>query len=191
MVLHALPRGTQTIEFSAVGYVPVERLVNVVASPSAPDSVVLTSLAALDTIRVTARSDPTGFEMRRKGRVGQFITIADIEREKPRGTTELLRSRQQLRLSYDAAGHAYIAVTAGVQSSCRPQLFLDGFPMHGLEELAIPGLSRLDSEIHPDEIGGVEIFVNAAEVPAQFVVDPPASCGVIVFWTRARVLRRP
>lgn len=178
--------GTQTVEVLAIGYQPERRTLDVAAGRASTDTIVLTSLnAVLDTVRITASRDPTGFEMRRATRKGQFITSEDIESEDPVNTTHLLRTRQGLRYTFDRNGFALIDVTTQ-DKPCHPLILVDGFPP-GSAPTAL-GQATLDWIVHPDEIGGVEIYTTPAQIPAEiarFAFGP--ACAAIVIWTRERL----
>ena len=186
VTLDSIARGTQTLEVLAIGYQPERRMVDVAAGGEPTDTVVLTSLkSVLDTIRITGGRDPTGFELRRNSRVGQFITAADIARENPRRTTQLLRTRKLLHYTVDRNGFGLI----DVDHSCLPLVLLDGFPLRPGEAPRVPGEAELDWTVHPDEIGGVEIYTSPAQLPpeiARLSFGPPP-CAAIVFWTRERL----
>ena len=56
----------------------------------------------------------------------------------------------------------------------------------------MPGRAGLDWLVHPEEIGGVEIYSNPAEIPARLANWPDATgqlraCGAIIFWTREKL----
>ena len=187
VVLDSLPAGSQTLEVLAVGYFPDRRLVEVRSDRSPADTITLTALqSALDTVRVTAGRGVSGFDMRRRGTVGQFITAADIERENPKNTTSLLRTRDGLRYTFDRVGNPFIAMTAGPGRACRPAIYVDGFPPPPAPP-AVAGVASLNWMVHPEEIGGVEIYNSPAMVPAQFAGGGMRTCGVIVFWTREKL----
>jgi hypothetical protein len=94
-----------------------------------------------------------------------------------------------MRYTSDQSGRPFVAMTAGSRRICRPFVLLDGFPMPAGSP-GVTGVPSLDWSLHPDEIGGVEIYVNPAQVPPQFATfkertDP--DCGVVAFWTRERL----
>jgi hypothetical protein len=181
VTIDSIAGGTQTLEVQAIGYEPQRRTVEIAPNRVPTDTIVLASLQSmLDTIRITASRDPSGFERRRNAGSGQFITAADVERENPERTTRLLRARDGLRFTYDRNGFAYIEVTTQTQS-CIPLILFDGFPSHPVP--AIPGEAAMDWMIHPGEIGGVEIYTSSAKIPPEFARWGPA-CAVIAFWTR-------
>ncbi|MGH7619493.1 MAG: carboxypeptidase-like regulatory domain-containing protein, partial [Gemmatimonadaceae bacterium] len=154
----SIASGTQTLEVLSIGHQPERRTVDVAAGGAPTDTVVLASLnAALDTVRITASRDPTGFELRRATRKGQFITAADVSNENPINTTHLLRTRPGLRYTFDRNGLAFIEVTT-LDKRCLPLILVDGFPPGAAP--AAPGQATLDWIMHPDEIGGVEIYTT-------------------------------
>jgi hypothetical protein len=183
VTLDSLSQGTQTLEVFAIGYQVERRVVDVTVQRQFTDTVALTSLRGLlDTVRIIAGADPTGFDRRRLTGTGQFITATDVEREDPAETSRLLRTRAGLRYAFDRNGYPRIEVSTQTYP-CKPFVLVDGFPPGPVP--TIPGDTELDSIIHPDEIGGVEIYTNPASVPAElrrFAFGPV--CGAIVFWTR-------
>jgi hypothetical protein len=180
-----VPSGNYLLVARRIGYRPAAQFTAVVAAETLLVSIQLERLGqSLDTVRITG--DVTGFAWRRSLKVGQFITAADIERENPRTTTSLIRTRDGVAYSFDRAGNPFVALTRGAGRNCRPMLLLDGFPIRGGVP-TVPGVPGLDWVLHPDEIGGVEIYANPAQVPPRFTNFGPAICGVIVFWTRERL----
>jgi hypothetical protein len=178
VTLDSVAAGTQTLEVLAIGYQPQRRTVDIAPRREPTDTFVLAAL--LDTIRVTAGRDPTGFERRRNAGAGQFISADDVERENPARTTQLLRTRDGLRFTFDRNGFPYIEVTTQ-DSRCRPRILLDGFPSRPVP--TVPGEAEMDWLVHPDEIGGVEIYTNSAKIPPE-IARWGRTCAVIAFWTR-------
>ena len=188
VVLGALARGSQMLEIAAIGYGAERRIIDVLDG-APPDTIVLTSLNTfLDTVRVLGQNDPVGFNRRRSYGVGQFITADDVERENPRTTVSLLRTRKDMIYSTDMQGRVFLRMPVGPKGRyCEPRYLLDGFPMPAGVP-AVAGTSTIDWDVLPEDIGGVELYTNPAQVPAQFVVDARSSpCGVVVFWTRERL----
>ena len=181
-VLDSLALGTQTLEVRALGFVPVSRLVNV-TDAAVPDTIRMTSIKAmLDTIKVIGErvynADVNGFEMRRRGGMGRYISRQDIDRQRPYEFTNLLYSIPGMRVSF-RAGHVSVA-TRGVVGYCTPAIFLDGFQQNLDYE------SDLNFLVQPDEIEGVEIYTSGPSTPAQFTGHGGMGCGSIVVWTRQR-----
>lgn len=173
----------------AIGFLPERRVVNVRLGDAPPDTVVLVSLkSVLDTIRVTAGQDETGFDRRRASKLGQFITAADVEKENPVNTTNLLRTRDGMRLQFDMNGNIHLITTAA-PDTCTPTILVDGFPANKIAVAKAKGHADLDWAVHPDEIGGVEIYNNPGLIPIEFQrwMPQPNNCGAIAIWTRERL----
>jgi hypothetical protein len=189
--INGLPSGSYLVVARHMGFRPVAQLAGVAAGDTLRLSILMeTANASLDTIRINANADPTGFARRRGLGVGQFITAADIARENPRTTTSLIRTRDAMRYTLDQSGHPFVAMSSGPRRICTPLVLLDGFPVPAGSVPSAAGVPTMDWALHPAEIGGVEIYVNPSQVPAQFATfreraDP--DCGVIVFWTRERL----
>jgi hypothetical protein len=187
-----VPPGQYSLLARRIGFAAAAATVVVLASETQRISVYLQpATTSLDTIRVTGRDDPTGFETRRRGPVGQFITAADIIAEKPPSATTLLRTRDGLRQVFDKSGNPYITMFTGPSpaGACSPDIVVDGFPANSI--LTVTGVPNLNWAIHPEDIGGVEIYNDPAMVPPQFsapsIRGRPGFCGVIVFWTREKL----
>ena len=181
-VLDSLALGTQTLEVRALGFVPVSRLVNV-TDAAAPDTIRMTSIKAmLDTIRVIGErvynADVNGFEMRRRGGMGRYVSREDIDRRRPYEFTNLLYGVPGMRVNF-RAGHVSVAMR-GVVGTCTPAIFLDGF------QQILDYESDLNFLVQPDEIEGVEIYTSGPSTPAQFTGRGGTGCGSIVVWTRQR-----
>ena len=190
LTIDSIAGGTQTLEVLAIGFLPERRVVNVAVGSSPLDTVRLNSLkSVLDTIRVTAGRDETGFDRRRYSKLGQFITAADVERENPVNTTNLLRTRDGLHLEFDMQGSVNIVAPSADPrvATCRPTILVDGWP--GVAVPHASGVADLNWAIHPEEIGGVEIYNHPALVPIEFQrwMPQPNKCGAIVLWTRERL----
>jgi len=181
VTLDSVAGGSQTLEVVAVGFAPDRRAVEIGAGETFADTVALAPLESdLDTVRVIAGHDGTGFDMRRLRGLGQYITAADIARENPENVTSLLRSLDGMQ--YVPSGgrerSGTVLMTRGPGRRCRPALWVDGFPAPPME---------LNWLFHPDEIGGIEVYDVAAKVPAQFIDPGNNRCGVIVIWTREKL----
>lgn len=114
------------------------------------------------------------FERRRAKGIGEFVTREEIERQNPRRTSDVLRRVPGLRVGpSDAGGRAEI--TLGRQAMpCRPAIFVDGLHM--------PRFS-VDDIIVPD-LGAIEVYAGAGEIPAQYASMAPSACGAVLIWTR-------
>jgi hypothetical protein len=101
-----------------------------------------------------------GFTYRReRAQAGTFFRAADVERLGARGLGDLLRT------------------VDGFRSDCTPTYYLDG--------------TRLTNDVQPTvgrlpigNLFGVEAYARAADVPDIYA--DPASCAVVVLWTKRR-----
>lgn len=184
--LLGVPGGTQTLQTRALGFVPDERPVDV-TDQHLPIIVGLTSVRRfLDTVHVRAArlelNNIVGFESRRRAGSGRFFSASDIDRIRPREVTDILRHAPSLQLV--SVGMSNFAIRMrGDHEACQPALFLDG------KQLVRWELGDLNSLIHPDEIGGMEIYTPSM-TPVEFRTRE--GCGTIVIWTRVpeRLSRR-
>jgi hypothetical protein len=164
----------------------------------------------LDTVRTTARRDPTGFaERRRRSAGGYFITGEQIERQKIRRTTDVLLTIPGLvmrRYTYSDLVDARVDTAGAFASGLfdpqygeqyvlefrrRPPPSMGGtqgrpvcpvqFYLDGAPYEPTP--SQLDVDLAAQSIAAVEAYPAASTVPAQFA-GPRAACGVVLLWTR-------
>ena len=97
----------------------------------------------------------------------------------------MLRKRDGVYYHFDRAGQPHIEMDNSGKP-CRPMLFLDGFPAPQVP--SVPGAEPINWLMHPDEIGGVEIYKTIAYIPPKLSVwidSMQKRCGIIVFWTKA------
>jgi TonB-dependent receptor-like protein len=145
--------------------------------------------ARLRTVAVTAEapSKAPGLEARRTIGRGHFIGRQEIDKIKPRATTELLRRVPGLRV--ETAG-SQVGIRSRRAGDCEMLLYLDGTPVYN--ELA-PGTRRsrgatavvsVIDRIPPTMLEAIEVYLGPAETPPQYSRGG-ANCGAILIWTRA------
>lgn len=177
-VLVGVPGGSQTLVTRAIGFVPDERAVDL-TDQHLPVIIGLTSVRRfIDTVHVRAArldiNNIVGFESRRKTGSGRFFSASDIKRLNARQVTDILRHAPSVQLV--SSGLSGFAVRMrGDQNTCQPALFLDG------KQLVRWELADLNSLLHPDEVGGMEIYTPSM-TPAEFRTQD--ACGTILIWTR-------
>jgi len=192
-----VPAGTRVLEVRAVGYYAVRRVVDVVAD-AAPVAVALSTFKAmLDTVRVTAARvadrHNSGFEVRRRSGIGNYLTPADIVRRGAFFTSDIFRQLRGIRL-----GYAYDTLATdmtplfspesidptdrrilmrGITGNwCAPAIYLDGLYMSEFTADA------LDSWVSPERIAGIEVYSEVA-VPPDYQ-RARSGCGSILIWTK-------
>ena len=177
------PLGTRMLEVRAISYYPDRRAVEVIAG-AAPVRVTLSTLkAVLDTVRIAASRIPdgSGFERRRLNGMGRYLTAEDIARRRPIFTSEVLLNLPGVRVEMRRGSLEKWIAMRSAGGTCSPSLYVDGAHMPTLPE----GLTANDIDVwvDPDEIAGIEVYVDF--VPPQFQ-PPVSSCGSIVIWTKRR-----
>ena len=109
------------------------------------------------------------FEQRRAHGVGQYIGADELRANEDRSLSALLHKRG---IQVRTRGFAEELVGA---SGCVLKIVLDGVEIHSR------GYDPTQHRVA--ELGAVEIYTHAGEVPVQFAVTS-TTCGVILLWTR-------
>lgn len=108
-----------------------------------------------------------------RGTQGQFITRADLDREKPPQLTDMLQRQPGVHLSRGRPGPARLQMRG---RECVPLVWLDGVSLSG-------GDVDLDA-FAPTTIEGIELYLGAS-VPSRYTgVRGQSECGVILLWSR-------
>jgi TonB family protein len=108
-----------------------------------------------------------------RGTQGQFITRADLERDKPPQLTDMLQRQPGVRLARGRPGPARLQMRG---RECVPLVWLDGVSMSG-------GDVDLDS-FAPTTLEGIELYLGAS-VPSRYAgVRGQSECGVVLLWSR-------
>jgi TonB family protein len=108
-----------------------------------------------------------------RGTQGQFITRADLDREKPPQLTDMLQRQPGVRLSRGRPGPARIQMRG---RECLPLVWLDGVSLNG-------GDVDLDA-FAPTTLEGIELYLGA-NVPSRYQgVRGQSECGVVLLWSR-------
>ena len=183
-----LPDGAARLVVRRLGFRPETLTVEVPQLVGGPVVVLLERAAQplpLVVVRETRR--PTGlasaFERRRASGFGHYITRADIERDNPQRTTELLRRVPGVTFGGDGSSGVQFRNGGAVAGRCEPVYFLDGSPA---------GNAALDLDaISPSSIESIEVYNGAATVPAALrSAMAPGGCGAIAIWSRRADLAR-
>lgn len=131
-------------------------------------------LPRLDAVIVTAPRrefvDVTGFEQRRRGAFGRFVTRADIEQRMPLRVQFMLEGLPGVQVS--PSGQVMLSRNMGL--GCTPNVFVDGQNLLGFD------LNLID----PQTVYGIEVYRGATDTPAQFQPVGRGGCGAVVIWTR-------
>ena len=192
--LREVPEGSHMVEVRALGFMPEETLVDIVAFRESAVAVSLTDLAAtvLDTVRVRGVQQLSaalraGFERRRRSGVGTFIDESTLDTLKVHSFTDIVRrvpgiTFQEGRGTNDVF-ERQLFFSSGRSEPCVPMIFLDGMKL-------LPMVTDLDQLVNPATIRRVEIYLRGTTPPAEFASN--GLCGVLAVWTQPRgVVRQP
>lgn len=192
-VLRVRRPGQYRVEVRHIGY--ARRVVGPLAV--GPDGMVVDVLVspvarALDPLAVAApapaRGLLSGFEHRRKLKLGTFFTREDIERRPNATASDFLRMAGGVRVVGNGGRSTVIQMdrTASFHA-CQPVLYVDGMRMNRHDDpperlqFVLEGLTAQTLE-------ALEVYTGQAQVPGDFG-GPDAVCGAIAAWTRTPAAR--
>lgn len=183
-----LTPGTYPVRVQHLGFSPIEEAVEVASGLTrqldialSPDPIELEPLV-VQTQR-NRKLEYQGFYERKRWAeavgAGAFVTQAEIDRQRPLRVTHLIGGLPGMRVICSGSGLRSCTVASVRSSSCdQPTYYLDGAKLPGGR-----GAVYLDELISPVEIGGVEVYSSAAQLPGEFA-GSDAQCGVVVIWSR-------
>lgn len=204
--LGALPAGTHSLEVRALGFLPKRLTVHLVPGRTLQMAVQLEPTAyVLDPVKVTGESGNAGiagFERRRAGGGGTFITEEQIRKRNPASTNDLFLGVAGMELRSVAGNTAVLMKRAATMTGkfgsavCFPQYYVDGQPRQlGVTNLRTGELVALERGgapvldlgpnilVSPGEIHGIEIYRGLGAIPPEFARFD-SGCGVIAIWTK-------
>ncbi len=167
------PLGSRMLWVRAIGHSPVAQAVEVVETPDAPLTIVLTRTIELEGVTVTERADVRGvrrdFESRKRAGWGRFVDSTAIMK------APFVRVALQMvpGVRVDAIPKTTGFIIRG-RFGCLAHLYVDGVISNNDEVNAIP----------PANIAAVEIYPTVAFAPAELVRVKADNCAVAAFWTK-------
>lgn len=189
--LDSLPSGSYTLQLRALGYGPVERLVNLVAGSVNRVALVLRErTTVLPTVRVNAeavanarRLELAGFSRRKadaaKGfRDGYFFTAEDIEKQHTPYVTRLMFGLSGIHVS--ARGKPLDDVILG-PNNCKMTVYLDGVRI--VNALGNMPDIPVNQVVSPFSVAGIEVYPRAVTSPPEYQMLN-GTCGVVLIWTK-------
>jgi hypothetical protein len=172
--------GTRVLQVRAVGHVPEQRVVDVVAGTPPVYVALYTNRAMLDTIKVTAArlsANMRGFDSRRRAGMGRFLTAEEITERRPAQTSDLFRMMPGLDVGQPSFGQKQLVMRDNVNRFCNPVVYLNSVYFTQLSA------DELDALVDPLSIVGIEVY-RPPFVPPQFSMGAgDGGCGAIVIWT--------
>jgi TonB family protein len=105
---------------------------------------------------------------------GQFITRADLDRDRPTQLTDMLQRSPGISITRGRPGAQSVRMRG---RDCRPLVWLDGAPMSA-------GDVDLDS-FSPTSLEGIEMYLGGANAPPRYqAARGQSECGTILLWSR-------
>ena len=182
--LPPLAAGARTLAVRAVGFAPQRFDVTVLPAQTLLLDLELVGLTpVLATVTASARRTIEGFHARRGQGRGHYLDADDIAALRPLQVADAMRRLPGViigpRTSFSS--RVYLAPTQR-KRICEPTVYLDGVELLGQT-------ADLDAFVDFEDIAGLEVYTNAAEVPHEF---PPANplCGAILIWRKPEARRR-
>lgn len=181
--LTGLPAGHERLLVRATGFPVLSYEVDLPAGDTLVESIQLDSTAegrasaqALPTVGITAGASLgpryADFERRLKTGRGQYVTAAEIDRNRYSNLQEAMRTLRGVEVSCGGGGGCFITM-ARAPMQCTPEYIVD---------------DRVDNTFGPvtpiRDIQGVEVYTGPADVPGEYA-GRNAGCGVIVIWTKS------
>ena len=204
--LRDIPLGAHAIEVRAVGYVPLDTVVQLTGDA---DRIfhLRRRQVRLDTVSVTGRRGPPGsgfdgFEERRANGLGKFIDSLSLRRNDGRTLDGMLREFQNIQvmtptpcLGGDRGMCARKVVTGrkfGITSVCTMEVVLDGVLVGRSDNIALDGgaLSHAQwqqafdvASLSASMLNGVEVYRSISEAPGAWA-SSTSTCGLMLIWSR-------
>lgn len=165
--LDSVPDGTQSLEFRAIGFAPLDTVVRVSYERPLNVAIVLERATVLEPIVSTASGNARSlaiFEMHRKSSAGgHFIRPVRLEGYPSLQTIHTLVQGLPGTPSRIEASH--------------PIIFVDGVR-------SIMSFTEIDAGMDPDDIVGVEVYTS--QVPGDYPLMPGKKNGIVIaIWTKA------
>ncbi|HUQ19120.1 MAG TPA: TonB family protein [Gemmatimonadaceae bacterium] len=187
--LAGVPNGDALIHARRVGFVPIERSIQI-NSPQSIDNIELRMAAAPRTLssviinaaRPEYKGRLAGYYQRLERRSsGHFIGRDEIDKKSFRTLSQLLRGVPGINsVSLRTGGNGIRMRGRG----CRPLVWIDGVPMPA-------GEVDLDA-FPPNSLHGIELYLGATAIPFELQgTGSTSNCGTIALWSRGSDTEAP
>jgi hypothetical protein len=181
--LRDLPAGSQTIEVRKLGFAATDTALMLSSkSPVQFDMILHAAPVTLSTVNVGALREAAlvrvGFERRKKGGIGHYLTEEQVRNSGAMEVSDLMRTMPGFIVRQTRLGQVILQGRGqSIANRGCVAYVIDRVPFTDQP------LGTIDSFVKPDDIIGLEAY-DPAEAPADLVVAP-LNCSVIVIWTRA------
>jgi hypothetical protein len=188
--------GVYRVRVRGRGYPDVSQLVVTEAYPYHSVEIRLrrgTTLLAPITMLARAQSLPRpemqAFHHRLRDAEGSFITRDDVESVRPGYISDMLGWSPGVHVRRGGpAGEDRLLIARrvidGQLTECPLRVLVDGELVNARSASGEVAPVAIDGMVDQSMVDGVEIYVNAGEVPAE-LTNAPAGCGAIAVWTRS------
>jgi hypothetical protein len=142
----------------------------------APVAIELDPIAV--TIAVRAQwLESNGFYARQESSLGQFVTPRELESQRSRPFSEILRNVPGVRFRRVCSPHCVyrVSMTTTTRTACTPTFYVDGRKM-AFQTREVD----LDAITSTQDLAAIEVYRGISQTPPQFF----GLCGSIVIWTR-------
>lgn len=181
----ALPIGTSHLMVGALGFIPQQVTVELMAGAITDKPVQLDSISRgrtteaqpLPGVAVSASSAPvnyrlTDFERRRQTGRGQYLTEDEIVKSGAYNVADAVKGMRGV--TYECGGGAGCFIRmANAPMRCLPEYIVD---------------DQVTNDFGPStpirDIIGLEVYLGPSDVPGEYA-GRNAGCGVVVIWTRS------
>lgn len=193
--LDSLPTGTYTLEVRAIGYEPVQRVVQLsAAQPVVADVRLTKGILSLPTVAVQARMSGNlrlrGFlERMRDAEVGHnhgyMITQEEIEKRSPAYITNMFDNVPGIYVNRHPLMPNMSIIRGPTRDlsgqRCKMTIYLDG--QRVLPTLGGDEPDPIDVLVNVTSVVGMEVYPYASMAPPQYQ-SLNGGCGVILIWTK-------
>jgi len=203
--LREIVPGTYTVRARKIGYGPLEATLTFGSNERLVKRIVLTRVATLEEVRVTATVTAPWmreFEDNRRLGLGHFLTREDLAKKEGQSFVSIIRELPGTDVKVGKSNHSWLmsgrgpkgskllldgADTAlGARPGCYAQIYLDDLALFTGRESAdgrLQPLADLTLLPSPDRIEAIEYYAGPAETPAKYL-NLNSQCGVLVVHTR-------
>ena len=171
--------GDRALRIRRLGFQPRSVVVRADEGGTAVTIRLSPSVQYLASVQVRAqRAKYTGrlagyYERLERRTQGQFITRADLERERPAQLTDMLQRHPGIRITRGRPGAQSVRMRG---RECRPLVWLDGAPMSAADV-------DLDS-FSPASLEGIEMYLGGNAPSRYQAARGQSECGTILLWSR-------
>ncbi|MEK6611939.1 MAG: carboxypeptidase regulatory-like domain-containing protein [Gemmatimonadota bacterium] len=177
-----VPAGTRALEVRRIGTEPTVQIIHVMSDSTLGVNVTLgrgVQLLAATTIRTASSREASGFALRRRGALGEYLTGDEMRRRGFVRISESMFRFNGLSAALQPQGGQWLFTMRNLTGApCIPRYYVDGFLW---PEWGNP-FDDIDL-MRPRDILGIEVY-RAQYTPPNYPPDPRTGCGVILIWRR-------